>query len=644
MKRAFFDQRVFAFSFICAMAMVAVEVSPLVSAFSFVLLVWKWGVERLQWKKIPKIISNILSVLLLIQVLFQFRTLVGQEPAYTFLLGLAGLRVMDYSTERDHRFVVLLGFVLVSIKALFSLDIYWILPSAISFFGLWYALLPAQIPDKARLLLKMFFLAFPLAALLFFAFPRFILPWSMSRGESSGQIGFSDELNPGGVSRLAATTEIAFRAKLSSLGAMSTPDLYWRGSVLSISRGLSWIPARSELNRPLADREIEKLPTYDVALEPHGRTFLFALDGSRYIQLESGKALHFKNDIFRTVRPIMGTMAYRVAWDSKWIDRTQPDIEDLQVPKLKGQTQKWISDNKEAHKSTSERVKALQDFFSDSRFRYTLSPGSYAPNDLDAFLFERRRGFCEHFAGAYATLARALDIPARVVIGYHGGIYNRYGDFWRVAQKDAHAWVEIFVDKEWKRIDPTSWVAPLRLSIGAEDFFALSENEQREFAKISNWRAGKKSDEDLIGDFRFWMEDMNYRWSYFLIDFDRSSQKNLLEEILDHRTQFLLGLFAFVLVGVLIFRSLFNRKAKMTAEQVLIEGLESWGQERGYLRRSDQTPLDYIHELLRAFPHQKEGLNEAFEYFDMKSYAQKDLKKDPKQILKRIRYRDGEER
>ena len=45
-------------------------------------------------------------------------------------------------------------------------------------------------------------------------------------------------------------------------------------------------------------------------------------------------------------------------------------------------------------------------FFRRERFIYTLTPGTYQDaNALDEFLFERREGFCEHYAAAFPKLS-----------------------------------------------------------------------------------------------------------------------------------------------------------------------------------------------------------------------------------------------
>ena len=94
-----------------------------------------------------------------------------------------------------------------------------------------------------------------------------------------------------------------------------------------------------------------------------------------------------------------------------------------------------------------------------TRFR----PGPTLTRDpLEEFLFNRRRGFCEHFAAAYATLMRAAGVPARIVLGYQGGRLNWLGSHLTILQSDAHAWCEVWLPgRGWHRVDPTGVVAPI---------------------------------------------------------------------------------------------------------------------------------------------------------------------------------------
>lgn len=71
------------------------------------------------------------------------------------------------------------------------------------------------------------------------------------------------------------------------------------------------------------------------------------------------------------------------------------------------------------------------------------------------FLRLHKEGHCEMFASSMALLARAEGIPARVVSGYRAGDFNRIGGYTVVRERNAHAWVEAWVDGKWRMYDPT---------------------------------------------------------------------------------------------------------------------------------------------------------------------------------------------
>jgi hypothetical protein len=52
-------------------------------------------------------------------------------------------------------------------------------------------------------------------------------------------------------------------------------------------------------------------------------------------------------------------------------------------------------------------------------------------------------------------MLRAIGVPARVVSGYLGGEYNKYGQYYIVRQSDAHTWVEAAIEGTWVSFDPT---------------------------------------------------------------------------------------------------------------------------------------------------------------------------------------------
>ncbi len=109
-----------------------------------------------------------------------------------------------------------------------------------------------------------------------------------------------------------------------------------------------------------------------------------------------------------------------------------------------------------------EKAIALESFFrSPGNFVYSTAivPG-HGANDLADWLLEPtsenyRIGYCEQFSTSMAVMARTLDIPSRVVLGFTPGTLLEDG---RVVVRDrnSHAWVELWMPSQgWVRFDPT---------------------------------------------------------------------------------------------------------------------------------------------------------------------------------------------
>lgn len=101
-----------------------------------------------------------------------------------------------------------------------------------------------------------------------------------------------------------------------------------------------------------------------------------------------------------------------------------------------------------------DKALALQNWFR-TEFDYSLD--TVEGNDteaLDSFLKDRS-GYCEQFAATMALMARTLDIPSRVQVGFTPGAQDDDGT-WIVTVNDAHAWPELWFDGiGWIRFEPT---------------------------------------------------------------------------------------------------------------------------------------------------------------------------------------------
>jgi transglutaminase-like putative cysteine protease len=103
-----------------------------------------------------------------------------------------------------------------------------------------------------------------------------------------------------------------------------------------------------------------------------------------------------------------------------------------------------------------EQALALQQWFRNfGGFSYSLDAPDVTDRDaVEAFLVDRR-GYCVQFASTMALMARSLDIPARVAVGFLKGEEVEPGQ-WEVRADDAHAWPELYFEGVgWVRFEPT---------------------------------------------------------------------------------------------------------------------------------------------------------------------------------------------
>jgi transglutaminase-like putative cysteine protease len=112
-----------------------------------------------------------------------------------------------------------------------------------------------------------------------------------------------------------------------------------------------------------------------------------------------------------------------------------------------------------------EKALALQDYFRSGDFTY--SEEAPVENDYDgsgasvlqAFL-DAKAGYCVHFSSAMAAMARSLDIPSRIAVGFTPGEPTTGADGavteYRVSTDNFHAWPELwFAGIGWVRFEPT---------------------------------------------------------------------------------------------------------------------------------------------------------------------------------------------
>ena len=121
-----------------------------------------------------------------------------------------------------------------------------------------------------------------------------------------------------------------------------------------------------------------------------------------------------------------------------------------------------------------QAAKRLQDFFRGGQFTYDLEVAAgHDDAALERFLFDTRRGYCEQFAGAYAAMARAAGLPARVGVGFTTGELGPDGAY-SVRGYHGHAWPEVYLaGVGWVAFEPT----PGRGIPGGEAYTGVAEEQ-----------------------------------------------------------------------------------------------------------------------------------------------------------------------
>jgi transglutaminase-like putative cysteine protease len=101
-----------------------------------------------------------------------------------------------------------------------------------------------------------------------------------------------------------------------------------------------------------------------------------------------------------------------------------------------------------------EKVQAILQYFQSPDFTYNLHPTKGPTSDDLTNFLRNKKGFCQQYSAAMATLVREAGIPARVAIGFTKG--HRKGDYWSITAHNAHAWTEVYFSGiGWTLWEPT---------------------------------------------------------------------------------------------------------------------------------------------------------------------------------------------
>lgn len=496
----------------------------------FCALLLCWQVRELHLghqKPAPRLLILLFAILAGVAVKLHFGHFFGKDPGVALLAVLLCLKQFEVASERDIRAAVFLSFFLQ--LALFLED--QTLPvAALALGGTLVAtvtlLSVEDVRASARQQLQtgglLLVQALPFLLVLFIAFPRIEGPlWGLPSDAFRATTGLSDSMEPGSISDLTQSSAIALRAAFAT--APPPPRLrYWRGPVLSLFNGRSWRAAMAR-----SDDEPSYLASgpgfdYSLTIEPHNRPWLLALDftapGVEHARYASDFQLLARTPVRERRR-----LALRAYPETAVGLAEAPGLLrlNLQLPAgFNPRTAELVAELTRTAPDPAARIASVLDYFRGGDFIYTLRPPRLGRDSVDEFIFETRRGFCEHFSSAFVVMMRIAGIPARVVTGYQGGEINPIDGVMVVRQSDAHAWAEVWLEgRGWVRVDPTAAANPRRIDSGLAASLPEGELLPLMMRPAFEW----------LRDMRHQWEALSNAWNEWVLGYNPARQRRLME-------------------------------------------------------------------------------------------------------------------
>jgi transglutaminase-like putative cysteine protease len=525
----------------------ALHLPPWLSVASAALLLWR-AVITVRGRRQPQLaVLAPLALLGIGAVYASYGSVLGRDAGVAMLALLLALKSLEMHGRRDIFVFVFLSFFLLLANFFHAqgiLSAAWMLATVIvllaALLSAQYGAVQPRLAQRLGLLGRMLALALPLSAVLFLAVPRVDGPlWGAAQESAQARTGLSDSMQPGAIASLALSSDPVFTARFST-ALPPQEQLYWRGVVLGDYDGATWTrrgAGRAPASDGRIDIALEGQPSqYEVTLQANGQRRIFALDVPRSIERLPGNPYVVSSALeVLTIQPITSTVRYRAS--------SQPRYR-LQAGLSVAQRQPWLTLPAGSNPRSvawaralrghgaqalapADAIAAVLEHFRRAPFRYTLQPPLLGKHGVDDFLFTTQAGFCEHYAGSFVVLMRAMGIPARVVTGYQGGLRNGTDNSLSVRQSDAHAWSEVWLAGQgWVRIDPTSAVAPLRTERNLAAALPPAPSP------LTAWRALTGLDGGAHGAAAAWRlqwQQAEHAWSSWVLDTTPQRRRAMLD-------------------------------------------------------------------------------------------------------------------
>ena len=427
---------------------------------------------------------------------------------------------------------------------------------------------------------------------------------------SAGSLGIPDSINLGSFREFSNSEEPVFTLINKNY---KKDELYFRVKIFDyMEKNKSWRPTSNIYmyntfkNHIKINRGQNTGKTYEVILEPHKGRWIPSLSNSKLLTNDNTIMENPFNQNFSSRNPIdrkrkLEFLKYK---HNQELYFRLLDYYTLLPDTISHDLKNWAEENKK-NRTDKEYLNTILQTFANGSYYYNLSPENLSENSYADFFLKNKEGYCEYFAGTFVLLARLANIPSRIVSGYLGGDLNDVGDFYVFRQKDAHAWAEVWFEKEgWVRIDPTKFVPAENVRNTLNDLFNKN--------KISDNFISLK----VLKYIGYYINYADFVWTQHLLSYDNSQRQSFIEDLINFKfSKVFLWIFAPVALFIVVrFLFLFNKK---TITQIMVN-LLIWRFKNKY----NLLYSDTHQEILNKFSNEEKiKYQKLFKTFEILKYS-----------------------
>jgi transglutaminase-like putative cysteine protease len=444
----------------------------------------------------------------------------------------------------------------------------------------------------------LFFVSLPVIVLLFIFFPRISFKHAKFgfKAQEYATTGHDGKMWINSNALLVPSKRVVMEVEFLEDKFPRNDQLYFRGSVLYVNYDSWWGGIAERYKSVITNRS--DFVTYNVKMYPNFKQFVYALEfpaviTDRNMFLNEEQVIMHKSKIQNSYRYKL-TSSLKNIYLQEIIPIQSRIYKKDRNPKAQEEAKKIMN----LGLNEEQRIQALYKFFQDQNLTYSLKPKELdIKNIADSLLFDKKVGYCVHFASSFAIMSRMIDIPSRVITGYKANIKNRVNNYLAVKEEDAHSWVEVYLENRgWVRIEPTSTVR----AIDKKTQELMQQNNQEN----SNSTIDSTKQTNEIGLFFMYVK---YKIENWILNYNFITQRGLFRDLINDSIflfKFVFSILSLFVIGFVIFNYLKNqqcREKEICAMRKLLDKLE----KIGFIKQDEET----IHKFLKRVQDDTKNVN-----------------------------------